>query len=362
MEYLREDHIFLAGDDDAPQRGEEEWSTAPDPALASSEDEEDDSDDDDEAPAPLPPDQKFPETHQAIKDAIAELGGEVVPKLNWSAPKDSKWMSPYGNTLMCKTPNDIYLLLKSSSFVSHDLEHALEDTVSVSQPPRPLKHVLVLRPYYSNMKPSLEFRCFVKQRTLIGICPREKRWNPHLAALRPQILARVDELFHEKLRYDFPDPSFVFDVYLPENDAAARGGGGGVLGRARLVDINPWAPRTDSLLFKWHELLQARVPDLALGSAPSAEEVAQIMDSASSGGVTTDDDDEEDEYQPELRLIEEEYPTSHDYSSPEYSVNQMPVEIHQILASGEMGIMRELTDTWMALEEGRIRRLRAVRH
>jgi hypothetical protein len=30
------------------------------------------------------------------------------------------------NSMECATPNDIYLLLKSSDFVTHDLEHAFD--------------------------------------------------------------------------------------------------------------------------------------------------------------------------------------------------------------------------------------------
>ena len=50
----------------------------------------------------------------------------MVPKLNWSAPKDATWISLKQNSMECNTPNDIYLLLKSSDFITHDLEHAFD--------------------------------------------------------------------------------------------------------------------------------------------------------------------------------------------------------------------------------------------
>lgn len=48
--------------------------------------------------------------------------------------QDAAWMLP-GQNLKCQTPADVYLLLKSSDFISHDLDHAFEDCVDF--PPSP---------------------------------------------------------------------------------------------------------------------------------------------------------------------------------------------------------------------------------
>src|ERR1044072_4105990 len=42
----------------------------------------------------VPP--SFPELELEIKESIESLGGAVFPKLNWSAPKDSAWISTTG--------------------------------------------------------------------------------------------------------------------------------------------------------------------------------------------------------------------------------------------------------------------------
>jgi hypothetical protein len=34
---------------------------------------------------------------QQIEDAVRQLGGVVVPKLNWSCPSDATWLSPFSN-------------------------------------------------------------------------------------------------------------------------------------------------------------------------------------------------------------------------------------------------------------------------
>ena len=39
------------------------------------------------------------------------LGGDVFPKLNWSAPRDAAWIS-FDKTMKCKLVTDVLLLLK----------------------------------------------------------------------------------------------------------------------------------------------------------------------------------------------------------------------------------------------------------
>ncbi|KAL0402821.1 UNVERIFIED_CONTAM: Cell division cycle protein [Sesamum radiatum] len=69
----------------------------------------------DEAEEPVPP-PSFPELEMEIKASIGFLGGAVFPKLNWSAPKDSAWISSTGN-LKCTSFSEIALLLRSSDSV-----------------------------------------------------------------------------------------------------------------------------------------------------------------------------------------------------------------------------------------------------
>ncbi|KAJ6444768.1 cell cycle control protein [Purpureocillium lavendulum] len=341
--YLQEDGIVLADDDeDEGSDVEEEWQasrafTAPPRAHDDGADESDD--DDAEAPEPLPPNKRFPETHRLIQETIAELGGAVAPKLNWSSPKDAKWISPHQNTLKCTTPNDIYLLLKSSSFVSHDLTHAF-DGCTAAPPSRPLAPVLVLRPFF-NPHVALEFRCFVKHRALIGISQRDLNYYAFLDRLRPHIWHKIRSFFREKLRLTFPDASFAFDVYIPESSLAEN-----KLGNVRLMDINPWAPRTDSLLFSWQELLDAEVKDPLYGSAPSGETAADVSDEEE------DDVEYGPDAAPELRLIEKDDPAAFNFSTPQYSAHKLPKEVVDASMGGEGGI-REFAQRWKDITEGR---------
>ncbi len=54
--------------------------------------------------------------------------------------------------------------------------------------------MLVLRAFF-NPLPSLEFRCFVKDRTLVAITQRDLNHYAFLNSLRGAIVARVQELF-----------------------------------------------------------------------------------------------------------------------------------------------------------------------
>jgi len=108
----------------------------------------------------------FPDLEEKVKAVIAKFDGEVFPKLNWSSPKDATWMNTFG-TIRCCTPSEVFLLLKSSDFVSNDISHAFDNCID-HQLTKPPKFYLVLRKWY-DLKPSMEFRCFVKSNTLLGM-------------------------------------------------------------------------------------------------------------------------------------------------------------------------------------------------
>ena len=359
--YLQEDGIVLADDEDngLEAEDEEEWhssgaaNNAPRPTHP--EDSSDDEDDENDGPNQTPPNKRFPETHNLIKEKIKELGGAVAPKLNWSSPQDAKWISPHQNTLKCTSPNDIYLLLKSSLFVSHDLTHAFDGCTS-HPPSRPFTPILVLRPFFVPHA-ALEFRCFVKHRSLIGITQRDLNYYAFLAGLRPSLWKKISLFFKENLKLSFPDGCFVFDIYVPENSLAEDG-----LGRVRLIDINPWAPSTDSLLFSWQELLDWEVKKPLYGS------VSENSTTDTDIGVEDDtgDDEEEDETDDdtleykadssgggaEFRLIERDDPAAYNFSSSQYSAHKLPKEVVDASMAGPGGL-REFAQQWKEITEGR---------
>lgn len=168
-----------------------------------------------------------------------------MPKLNWSAPKDAKWLL---GTLKCQTVQDVLTLLKSSDFVAHDLCHSFDDCVDRDGglPPRPDSFCLVLREWRA-INDANEFRCFVRGQRLCAVSQRQtSNFFPHL--IDPQfqdaLLQKLGEFFSERVAASFPLERYAFDVLVgkPPNF------------RVRLVDFSPWAPSTDPLLFEWEEL------------------------------------------------------------------------------------------------------------
>lgn len=274
LEYLRADGIVLPPEANADDSGYED------------EDEEHENTD---------PSGQWPGIHESIRATIDTLGGKVIPKLNWSAPKDATWISAT-NDMECRTPNDVYLLLKSSDFITHDLEQAFDGCVDQAEIP----YHLVLRKSF-NLNPALEFRCFVRNKRLIAISQREMNYFEFLFDLRDSFKLKIQE-FVERLA-EFPESNFVFDVYIPPPHE-----------KLWLIDINPWAPRTDPLLFSWLEILQLPEPE---------------ADTA---------------FDPEFRLVQRDDPEAYQFASTKYSAHKLPREV--VDASMAPGGMKSMMEEW----------------
>jgi len=263
----------------------------------------------------------------------------VAPKLNWSAPKDATWISMKKNSMECATPNDIYLLLKSSDFVTHDLEHAFDDCEDDEALKEDINYVLVLRKWFK-VNPSCEFRCFVRERRVVGICQRDLNHFEFLFPMKEQLRETILAYFQKTLKGTFPDDNFVFDIYLPEP-----------YDKVRLMDINPWAPRTDPLLYSWLELLTMPLPKPLLGIPDTGRDPP--LPQLSSDEDTQDEDVEEIEWKPEIRLVRKDDPEAYSFASPQYSAHKLPREVVQASAGGETG-MREFADQWQKMMDGEV--------
>lgn len=331
LSYLREDGIVLPDD-------EEQITTLSDSDTSEGETESEDEDEDEDGVTQdrRNPTQRFPELHQRVKTTIRELGGKVTPKLNWSAPKDAAFMTAT-NTLECRTPGEVYLLLKSSDFITHDLEHAFQDCVDddedddeeKQQPPPPtaesIPYHLTLRKWFA-LNPSLEFRVFVSGRRIIAMTQRDLNHYDFLLLLRRTIISAITRFFTTTLAATFPDPDFVFDVYIPlasttiredddeaDEDAESRP-------RVWLIDINPWAPRTDAILFSWIELLRLR----------NGEKVAGV--------------------EVELRLVGRDDPEAYQFSTPQYGASKLPRDVVDVGLEGEEAVW-EFARRWRGIVE-----------
>ncbi|KAJ3082408.1 hypothetical protein HK100_009681 [Physocladia obscura] len=246
LDYLHQDGVFLPLDSNGmPQPS---YETPKDEYDTESESESENENNNDNEWGKIP---DFPEFQETIAAKIDSLGGSVFPKLNWSSPKDACWMA-LGQTMQCKTAADIFLLLKSSDFIAHDLTCPFEACVAeiveghedISKKSAD-SYDLILRKWYE-LHPSMEFRCFVKDGVLVGICQRDYlNHYPFLVSSRLTLESAITNFFKNEINGKFLNASYVFDVYMNKNNQ-----------RVWLLDFNPFSIITDSLLFEWNEILQ----------------------------------------------------------------------------------------------------------
>ncbi|KAL5711523.1 hypothetical protein ACHQM5_021968 [Ranunculus cassubicifolius] len=201
-----------------------------------------DEDSDDESESQPPP--SFPEFESEIINSIKALGGSVLPKLNWSAPKDSAWISTTRN-LKCTSFSEIALLLRSSESLVHDLSHAY-DSCTDKTSSRPSNFFLALRKWYPSFRPEMEFRCFVRNSLLIGISQREVTgFYPALVENKQCLEMLIRDFFSENVEMEFESENYTFDVYVTRDN------------RVKLMDFNPWGEFTLPLMFTWEELRES---------------------------------------------------------------------------------------------------------
>ncbi|KAJ2747579.1 hypothetical protein GGI20_000404 [Coemansia sp. BCRC 34301] len=238
IDYLLADGIMLPDEDSMPK-----YSCKIEETGSSDEWSEDEAEDE-EAPVI-----DIESTSVDIRRRIAKLGGKAMPRMCWSAPKDASWMA-MGNTLECRNPSDIYVLLKSSDKVSGDLingRYMSKDELGEIEPE------LVLREW-CNLVPSMEFRCFVKDNRLVAISQIDYEHYEFLEDMRDEIEAKLRVFFDEHVKEKFPSDSYCFDAYVAQT-----------VDRVYVIDFEPWTPSVDSCLFEWRELAHVGDSDECLG-------------------------------------------------------------------------------------------------
>ncbi|ERE80325.1 putative cell division cycle protein [Cricetulus griseus] len=153
---------------------------------------------------------------------------------------DAYWIA-MNSSLKCKTLSDIFLLFKSSDFITRDFTQPFIHCTDDSPDPS-IEYELVLRKW-CELIPGAEFRCFVKENKLIGISQRDyTQYYDHISKQKEEICRCIQDFFKEHIQYKFLDEDFVFDIYRDSR------------GKVWLIDFNPFGEVTDSLLFTWEDL------------------------------------------------------------------------------------------------------------
>ncbi|WVO18590.1 hypothetical protein L204_106309 [Cryptococcus depauperatus] len=273
-----------------------------------------DSNASDDSESSVPPVYHLPRLNQAIREAIEKYGGAVFPKLNWTSPKDAAFILPQTSTgpLHCSSPADVYLLLKSSDFISHGVDNLTaysgtnnESLIGLSTRP---KIELVLKKF-ENLNSAGEIRCFIRNRTLIGITQRDMNFYNHLQSEDTQlkICQTAREFFEDEIRENYEGgDDYVFDLYLSPN-----------FQHATIIDFQPYRPSTDALLFTYEELLRL------LLLAPSPE------------------NDHSSVHLPTLRVIDSMTHPAATRNAPAYQSNMLPLEMMEMSQGRNMAEFKE---------------------
>lgn len=181
-------------------------------------------------------------------------------KTNWNSPKDAFWITA-GQTMCCKDIIDIYQLLKASgtckenlscfnlpifdSDASNEVNTSTSNSNSSSDADscENTNHCLIFKKWHE-IHPGTEFRCFVRNRKLIGISPRDwPQYHDYICTQRTDIVSDIVSIFKEHIKHQFPLIDYVFDVVRDSKD------------RVFLLDFSPFNEKyTESLAFEWSEL------------------------------------------------------------------------------------------------------------
>ncbi|WVQ84406.1 hypothetical protein IAT38_006558 [Cryptococcus sp. DSM 104549] len=267
---------------------------------------------------------KLPKLNAAIREALAAYGGAVFPKLNWTSPKDAAFILPQGSSgpLHCTSPADVYLLLKSSDFISHDLDPerayaGVEEGEGKGEGEGEGEegHVrveLVLKKF-EGMVPSREVRCFVRNNALIGVSQRDLNFYDHLQPeeTRTKICDTVRAFWEDEVRENFAGgKDYVFDLHLSAN-----------LESATIIDFQPYRASTDPLLFTYDDLLTILETSFASSTpSPTATPPPRL---------------------PILRTIDSPSHPAATRAAPAYQSSMMPLEMIELSEGRSMGEFKE---------------------
>lgn len=235
LDYLNSDSIRLP----APQYDDKIVSTS----------DNEYSDWEDEEPEESDPVAGFKEFHHSIENVVSQWKSVMV-KLNWSAPKDAKWIL-INNSLQCNSALDVYLLLNASDHAAHDLDGHIYDDCEDSDTGTRLEPELVMKKWISDLNPALEFRIYVRGRRVVGVSQRDLNHYEFLEGIRQKLTATITHFYDRELKHsEFPVADYIMDVFIPRP-----------YNKVVILDVNPFERKWNSLLFTWHELLEPRESD-----------------------------------------------------------------------------------------------------
>lgn len=209
----------------------------------------------------------LPEFEMQLSSTIKEFKSCCFIKFNDTSCADAIWVMQNGE-MRCRDFCDAITCIKSSDFVrdavrqlsSYAMDqdcHLCPTRLNYEGEQQPIqRNVVFVRNYIDNMHPSLEFRCFVSAGTLVAMSQRKtadifdslqdqsfrnKLWS-RVSEFASLITSKLDAHASTDGRSTFPFDEFVMDIYFA------------TLKKPLVLDIAPFSPRTQPLLFSWNEI------------------------------------------------------------------------------------------------------------
>jgi hypothetical protein len=173
-----------------------------------------------------------------IKAALLHFPEGAFVRLGSRSGKDSYYAKKYGLKIV-HVDTAIKILTQASERVAFDLRLALQH----HYPP----HIFVRQ--WIEIPKWAEFRCFMKQRKLIGISQYDCKnlgYCPEIAVNAAQIELAIKSFF-EKFKVASHLHDIVFDVFviMPTHEISHPW-------KIKLLEINPFFSKTEAGLFHWH--------------------------------------------------------------------------------------------------------------
>jgi hypothetical protein len=172
---------------------------------------------------------------QRLDDALQRFSGGAFVRLGSRSGKDSVYARTHGMRVTT-SEEAVRLLTQGSARVAFDLQLARRHSYT--------PHLFARQ--WLDIHPSAEFRCFMKQRRLVGISQYDCKNHGHFPEIARNAAAIRDAIcsFFPRLAESSHLDDVVFDVFISDFDSIT-----GL--QVRLLELNPFHPKTDACLFSW---------------------------------------------------------------------------------------------------------------
>lgn len=170
-----------------------------------------------------------------IKEAIGVFPEGVFIRLGSRSAKDSSF-AQYRGLRVTRAEDAIKMLTDSSKRIAFDLRMAIQNNYN--------PHIFVRE--WVDIPSWAEFRCFMKNRQLIGISQYDCKnlgYCPEIVANAGKIKTSIYQFFKRFEAVVHLD-DVVFDVFITEDNSAIN---------VKLLELNPFFVKTDACLFNWDD-------------------------------------------------------------------------------------------------------------